>query len=59
VNDRALHAVEYFVESRLAGEDAPIRTRPPKSALAVDRRPSEVPLHEIVCAENHEDYFNQ
>jgi hypothetical protein len=25
----------------------------------VDHRPSEVPLHEMVCAENHEDYFNQ
>jgi hypothetical protein len=25
----------------------------------IDHRPSEVPLHEMVCAENHEDYFHQ
>lgn len=25
----------------------------------IDHRPEEVPLHEMVCAENHEDYFNQ
>ena len=25
----------------------------------IDHRPSEVPLHEMVCAENNEDHFNQ
>jgi hypothetical protein len=25
----------------------------------IDHRPTEVPLHEMVCAENNQDYFNQ
>jgi hypothetical protein len=65
----ALHVVERF---RLAGDgkslDVTVHVEDPGAftmpwdavqRYRLDQRPGEVPLHEMVCAENNSDHFNQ
>jgi hypothetical protein len=64
-----LHVVERFrlvaggegLEVNVRVEDPGAFTMPWNAVQRYkrDRRPSEVPLHEIVCAENNGDHFNQ
>jgi len=65
----ALHVVERFrllpdgqgLEVTARVEDPGAFTMPWTAVqrYRIDHRPSEVPLHEMVCAENNEDHFNQ
>jgi hypothetical protein len=65
----ALHAVERFRLTDggqglevIARVDDPGAFTMPWTAVQryrIDHRPSEVPLHEMVCAENNTDHFNQ
>jgi hypothetical protein len=64
-----LHVVERFrlleggqsMEVNVRVEDAGAFTMPWNALqrYRIDHRPTEVPLHEMVCAENNEDYFHQ
>ena len=63
-----LHVVERFrlvsgtaMEVRVRVEDPGAFTMPWNAVqrYRVDHRPGEVPLHEMVCAENNTDHFNQ
>ena len=64
-----LHVVERFtlvksgdeMEVKVHVEDAGAFTMPWNAAQRYrrDQREEEVPLHEMVCAENNEDHFNQ
>ena len=64
-----LHVVERFtlvkggdeMEVKVHVEDTGAFTRPWNAAQRYrrDQREEEVPLHEMVCAENNEDHFNQ
>jgi hypothetical protein len=63
-----LHVVERFrivngtaMEVRVRVEDPGAFTTPWNAVqrYKIDHRPSEVPLHEMVCAENNTDHFNQ
>jgi hypothetical protein len=65
----ALHVVERFritdggqaLEVTARVEDPGAFTMPWTAVqrYRIDHRPAEVPLHEMVCAENNEDHFNQ
>jgi hypothetical protein len=65
----ALHVVERFrmldggqaLEVTARIEDPGAFTMPWTAVqrYRIDHRPGEVPLHEMVCAENNEDHFNQ
>jgi len=65
----ALHVVERFriidggqgLEVIARVEDPGAFTMPWTAVqrYRIDHRPAEVPLHEMVCAENNEDHFNQ
>ncbi len=64
-----LHVVERFrlvnsgaaMEVRVRVEDPGAFTTPWNAVqrYKIDHRPGEVPLHEMVCAENNTDHFNQ
>ena len=64
-----LHVVERFtlvkggdeMEVKVHVEDTGAFTMPWNAAQRYrrDQREEEVPLHEMVCAENNEDHFNQ
>jgi len=63
-----LHVVERFrlvsgtaMEVRVRVEDPGAFTMPWNAVqrYRIDHRPGEVPLHEMVCAENNTDHFNQ
>jgi hypothetical protein len=64
-----LHVVERFrlleggqsIEVNVRVEDPGAFTMPWNALqrYRIDHRPTEVPLHEMVCAENNEDYFHQ
>ena len=64
-----LHVVERFkllpggdaLEVKVHVEDPGAFTTPWNAIQRYrrDRRPAEVPLHEIVCAENNDDHFDQ
>ena len=66
---RQLHVVERFqlrdggnaMEVRVRVEDPGAFTMPWNAVQRYrrDRRPAEVPLHEMVCAENNSDHFGQ
>jgi hypothetical protein len=49
------------MEVRVRVEDPGAFTTPWNAVqrYKIDHRPSEVPLHEMVCAENNTDHFNQ
>jgi len=68
-HSKQLHVVERYrltdngnlLEANLRVEDPGAFTMPWTAVqrYRIDHRPSEVPLHEMVCAENNEDHFNQ